>query len=337
MESSNNFWEKERLFEEAFYRGGPFFMVSSEDLPWLLFETEEDFKEGTNMVATSLRYLRLRLLNDVQMNNHLHFVLEGALQEVVIFVERLKKRMRRYLLQKGKELKQWDIQIKQIKTLTYLRYAILYVARNPYMARRDATPTGYRWGSSHLLFNDNLKEYAPGRPYSELSYSEKRDVCRSHDVDLPANYRYYNGMILRSSFVDYHRAEDFFLSANQYFQWLSRRKESDVEIARWIGESILLPNEDVFRIVSDWYKVKAITTLTPNQRLEAAGRMKAELNSNNKQIAHPPGDCSRYLRYPERPCQDVRPSVPGRRAPHDHLRRSQRASAPCGYLHQAWR
>lgn len=285
MERSNDYWVSERMCEEAFYRGGPFYMVSSEDLPWLLFETEEDFKEGTNMVATSLRFLRLRLLNDVQMNNHLHFVLEGPLQEVEVFVERLKKRMRRYLLQKGKDLKQWNIQIKQITDLTYLRYGILYVARNPYMARRDATPTGYRWGSSHLLFNNNLKDYTPGRLYSKLSYNEKRDVCKSHDMDLPATYRYHNGMILRSSFVDYRRAEEFFVSANQYFQWLSRRKESDVEIARWIGESILLPNEDVFRIVSDWYKVKAITTLTPDQRLEAARRMKAELNSNNKQIA----------------------------------------------------
>ena len=51
---------------------------------------------------------------------------------------------------------------------------------------------------------------------------------------------------------------------------------------RW---AILLPNEDVFRIVSDWFKVKTVRLLTPAQRLEAARRMKAELMSNNKQIA----------------------------------------------------
>ena len=104
-------------------------------------------------------------------------------------------------------------------------------------------------------------------------------------MDIPEHWRCHNGMILRSSFMDYQRTQQFFLSANQYFQWLSRRKESDIEIAKWIGESILLPNEDVLRIVSNWYKVKSVTALDLEQRLEAARKMKTELWSNNKQIA----------------------------------------------------
>lgn len=66
---------------------------------------------------------------------------------------------------------------------------------------------------------------------------------------------------------------------------LTRKVEADAETARWIGEIIQLPNEDVFRIVSDWYKVKTASLLLPDQRLEAARRMKAELMSGNKQIA----------------------------------------------------
>jgi hypothetical protein len=85
--------------------------------------------------------------------------------------------------------------------------------------------------------------------------------------------------------VDYKRAESFFESAHQYFHQLSRKVEADAETARWIGETILLPNEDVFRIVADWYKVQTVKLLTPDQRLAAARRMKAELMSNNKQIA----------------------------------------------------
>ena len=37
--------------------------------------------------------------------------------------------------------------------------------------------------------------------------------------------------------------------------------------------------------LSDWYKVQTVKLLTPDQRLAAARRMKAELMSNNKQIA----------------------------------------------------
>lgn len=280
-----DYWTRERLCEEAFLSGGPFFLVTSENLNWLLFETVEDFKSGTNIIAVSIKDLRVRILNEVLMNNHLHLVLEGVSEDVDIFIKRVKQKIRRFLLQKGKDLNQWNVRKDQITDLTHLRNVIIYVARNPYVARRDSTPTGYRWGSSHLLFNDNICDYAPGIPYADISYDEKRMVCRSHDINLPESYRYHGGMILRTSFVDYHRAEEFFASGNQYFQWLSRRKESDITIARWIGESILLPNEDVFRIVSDWYNVKAITSLSIQQRLEAAPRMKADLNSNNKQIA----------------------------------------------------
>ncbi len=285
MEANNDYWAQERQCEAVFCGGGPFYIVTSENLPWLLFETEEDFKEGTNIIALSLRHLPIRLLNDVQMNNHLHLVLEGPEQAVETFTVQLRKRMKRRLSKRGKDLNKWHIQANRIEDLQHLRYAILYVARNPYVARRDATPTGYRWGGSHLLFNANLPDYAQGKPFQELSYLERRNICHSHDMDIPEHWRCHNGMILRSSFMDYQRTQQFFLSANQYFQWLSRRKESDIEIAKWIGESILLPNEDVLRIVSNWYKVKSVTALDLEQRLEAARKMKTELWSNNKQIA----------------------------------------------------
>ncbi len=293
MSSNNDFWAQEKVCEEQFFRGGPFYMISTEELPWLLFENDEDFKEGTNMVAIAAAGLRLQILVDVIMNNHLHQVAEGSYDQALVFADRLRKQARAYLRRKGRNLKKWDIQIKEITELRYLRNAVLYVARNPYVAHRDATPLGYRWGSAHLLFNRNVSEYIPGTPYNDLSFREKRELCHSHEITLPEAYRVSDGMILRQSFISYKRTEDFFLSANQFFQWLSRKKESDIETAKWIGESILLPNDDVFRIVSDWYGVKSITTLTPDDRLQAARRMKAELSSNNKQIAQ-------VLRLPQR-------------------------------------
>ena len=251
MENKYDFWTLENDCKETFQKGGPFFIITTEDLPWLLFENDENFKEGTNMVAISLARSRLRLLVDVQMNNHMHFLVEGIRQEAEAFAKRLRKKMLSYVGRKGRTLGSWDIQIKEITELQYLRNAILYIARNPYVARRDATPLGYRWGSAKLLFNQNLEEMHPGIPFSELTQAEKRRICHSHDIDLPSEYRVHDGMILRQSYVNYERAQRFFISANQFFQWLARRKESDIETARWLGESILLPNDDVFRIVSD--------------------------------------------------------------------------------------
>lgn len=281
-----NFWNREQECERLFLEGGPFYIVTTENLPWLLFACERDFMDGANMVAVSVHELALRLLADVEMNNHLHFVFEGAYEQVLVFVERFRKMMSRYQLAKGNpSLNRWDIQIKSIDNLKYLRNALLYVFRNPSVAMRNCTPLGYKWSSAQLMFNENLYRYSQGVPYNSLTYREKRLIAHSRELILPDSYRVLDGMILRECFVDYKRAESFFESAHQFFYQLGRKVESDAETARWIGEKILLPNEDVFGIVSAWYNVQKTSLLSTNQRLEAARRMKAELMSNNKQIA----------------------------------------------------
>lgn len=261
-------------------------MVTTENLPWLLFTSEQEFIDGTNMTAVSLAGLPLRLLGEVEMNNHLHFLLEGAYEKVLVFTEHLRKAMSRYQLKRGNpSLARWDIQIKAIGDLKALRNAILYIFRNPYVAGRDVTPSGYRWSSAQLMFNENLSYYSAGVSYNELTYREKRKITQSRGDVLSVDWRVLDGAILRASFVDYRRAEAFFESARQYFHMLARKVEADAETARWIGECIQLPNEDVFRIVADWYKVRTVNLLLPEQRLEAARRMKAELMSSNKQVA----------------------------------------------------
>lgn len=281
-----NYWNREQECERLFLEGGPFYIVTTENLPWLLFACERDFMDGANMVAVSVHELALRLLADVEMNNHLHFVFEGAYEQVLVFVERFRKMMSRYQRAKGNpSLNRWDIQIKSIDNLKYLRNALLYVFRNPSVAMRNCTPLGYKWSSAQLMFNENLYRYSQGVPYNSLTYREKRLIAHSRELILPDSYRVLDGMILRECFVDYKRAESFFESAHQFFYQLGRKVESDAETARWIGEKILLPNEDVFGIVSAWYNVQKTSLLSTNQRLEAARRMKAELMSNNKQIA----------------------------------------------------
>ena len=281
-----SYWDKEKQCEQLFREGGPFFIVSTENLPWLLFTSDREFMDGTNMIAVALAGLGIRLLNDVEMNNHLHFVMEGPEEQVTLFTERLRKAMSRYQLAKGNpSLAKWEIHVKPILDLRNLRNAILYVSRNPFVAGRNCTPNGYRWSGAQFMFNDNLPYYRAGVAFGQLTFREKRIITRQRNIALPQEYCVLDGTISRSCYIDYKRAEAFFESAHQYFFQLSRKVEADAETARWLGETILLPNEDVFRIVADWYKVKTVKLLTPDQRLAAARRMKAELMSNNKQIA----------------------------------------------------
>ena len=76
-----SYWEKENECERRFLNGGPFFIVSTENLSWLLFTCDRDFMDGTNMVPVALAGLGIRILCEVEMNNHLHFVIEGRTDE----------------------------------------------------------------------------------------------------------------------------------------------------------------------------------------------------------------------------------------------------------------
>ncbi len=70
-----------------------------------------------------------------------------------------------------------------------------------------------------------------GVPFAEIGGREKRLICRSHDVVLPASYKAYGGMILKSSFVDFQTTERLYNRANQYFTMLTKRGEADIEMA----------------------------------------------------------------------------------------------------------
>lgn len=52
-----------------------------------------------------------------------------------------------------------------------------------------------------------------------------------------------------------------------------------------LGESIQLPNEEVFKIVSSWYPDSGIREMSAEDRLKAAQTMKRKLDSSNKQIS----------------------------------------------------
>lgn len=226
------------------------------------------------------------MLMDVQMHNHLHFVVSGKAETADLFCSLLERQTRKLMLSLGRNLpRPWDINIKEINSLEYVRKSISYLCRNPYVATSDCTPLGYRWSGAYLLFNQRLNEIASGTPWPKVLDRTKRDICRSHDTDLPEQYIVRGGAITRESYIDYRLAEAMFNSARQFFLFLSRRGEADIEIAGLTGESILLPNDEVYSIVRSWFDVKSLQLLDIKQRTEAARRMKSSLRSNNKQIS----------------------------------------------------
>lgn len=286
MHKRNEFWERERECERFFQATGPYWFITTESLNWLLYKSQEEFITGTNLVAISSAESGLVIVDDIQMNNHHHLMGRGSLTQARAFTDRFREKMRRYQLSLGnKSLKDWNIQIDATEDVKQFRNRVAYTDRNAYVVRKDSTPCGYPWGSGHLIFNGVLWTMAQGTPWKELSIDRRRSICRSHNISLPDSYRVYDGMILRSSFVDFRCTEAIFNNANQYFSMLSRHGEADIEIARMLGEGIQLPNEEVFQIVGGWYTGTSLKELAMAERLVSAKRMKTQLGSSNKQIS----------------------------------------------------
>lgn len=271
------------MCESAFNSGGPYYLMTTSQWPTLMYTNEEEFIQGSNLLPMVLFETDVKCLDETIMNNHMHGVLEGTQIDLV------GAKLRREILRQQKRWDHivpidWDIQFLELKTLDDIRRAVCYTDRNAYVARLEATPSGYKWSSGNLFFNGNLWLYDLGVSWKDLTIREKRRICRSHKIEMPEQYRVKDGLILRSSYVAYHRTESFFHSAHQYFAMLGRHGEADLEIARQIGEIVLLPNEEVVKIIRGWYDVP-LRQLTQQQRLDAAKRMKYELSSNNKQIS----------------------------------------------------
>lgn len=299
----NDFWNRERECERFFAKQGPVFFITTENLDWILYENRDEFIVGTNLLAIAAARSGFRIVDDSQMSNHHHVMGAGSFEEANAFANHLHAMERKYQTSLGRRsLKDWNIRIDPVKDLKQFRGQIAYTDRNAYVARRDSMPTGYAWGSANLLFNGNMWLMKEGIPFPKVGGREKRMICRSHDVDLPAHYSVCDGMIMRSSFVDYHTTERLFNSANQYFTMLTRRGEADIEMAALLGESIQIPHEEAFLIVASWYPGKLINELSYDQKLHAAKKMKTQLASSNRQIVQilglPAADVDRMFPIP---------------------------------------
>ena len=247
---------------------------------------------GVNAAAVASARSGARVYMDVYMSNHGHWLLGGPLAVAEDFFDIWRVCLWNYERSKGmkSDLRRWEAQFSEVEDLTAFRNCSAYIARNGYLAMKDVTPFGYEWCSADLFFNGHLKDLDPGAPYSTLTRDAKRRLCRSSEVELPDGYRVRNGLITRESYIVLPGVEAMFNSGSQYFNKLARNAEADMVISHMIGETIMIPDDEMFAIVAHWARrdlgVEAgLKGLNPDQRIELARRMHNEYNSDNRQIA----------------------------------------------------
>lgn len=285
-----SFSQREYSCEQSFDNGGPFWHLYTDGHKVeVLFEAEEDYKFIITVFAIASAFIGVRILSFEVMSNHIHVILEGLESMCREFFDMVKTRLARYYKSKDRYVKLdgFECKLVPISSLRSLRYEIAYAHRNAYLADRSYTPYSYPWGTGYLYFNSLAEHKSPIR-YSSLTKNEKRAICRGRELQLPEQYLVAEGMILPQSFCCIKYGEAMFRDANQYFSITSKNYEAYSEIARHLGDDIVLNDDEMFAALSILCKKKygdvRANMLPQKDKLDLAIQMRKDYNASDGQI-----------------------------------------------------
>lgn len=256
----------------------------------IIFTDDDEFRFGINLLAICLAlFPELKIYSFELMNNHIHVILSGPGSSCDEFFTVYKGRLKQFILRRNRivDFSGFQRNVLALTDLRALRCEIAYVGRNHYVVDPLSTPFSYPWGSNIWFFNDWDKQL-PVKPYSELTFREKREISRSRVIDLPQTYSVWNGLIIPPSFCAIREAQMMFRNAHQYFNLLSKNYEAYSQIAGKIGDRIFITDEEMYsavcQICHKRYGIEKPAELSPRQRQEVAMAMHNEYNASNHQI-----------------------------------------------------
>ena len=281
-----SFVEKERGCETAFHTHSPFWhLFTPGNLSGIIFSSKEDFKFGMNLMAwCAAKHKDVSILTFALMNNHIHAVCSCREEDLQKFFFTFRKKLLRYLSDRGENLKGFSPNYLPIDNLRSLRNTIVYVNRNGYVVHPDHTPFSFPWSVSGFFFN----RLQSGMKIARMTVSEKRDLFKSRETDVPPEYEVLDGYISPFSFCHIDTAESFFRDAHQYMSLLTKNVEALEEMAELMMDKVFLTDEEAFNAVlkmcRDSFNVSGIKGLSGTQKINLANKMHFSLHSSNEQI-----------------------------------------------------
>ena len=281
-------WEIERLFAS----NGPFYHVCSKPLEdALLFYGDEDKKAALAYLAITCDELNARLLAYALMSNHFHLLLNCPDPE--LYFEYLVEKLEKYLSRHGHPGIKLPSEptIVKINTLKQLRDAIAYIIRNEYVVNPNTNPLSCLWCSGFLYYNpvyEMLAAHLKTVRAKDISLTAHRRITKSRDLRLPDSAIVYDDTVMPTSFVDVRFAESMFESARQFTVSVFKNVEAQVETALSLGETPVIPDEEMSGIVYSYCKRTWDRTpkeLSRLQQTELMKQLKNTYRSSNAQIS----------------------------------------------------
>ena len=256
----------------------------------IIFTCQEDFEYGMCLMAIcACLFQDISVYTFVLMNTHVHMILSGEESRCKELFDVFLRKLRRYLSGCGRstDLSGFRAQLIPITDLQMLRNEIIYVNRNGYVANSNYTPYSYPWGAGMYFFNP-LVEKLPSINFERLTVRKRRKICRTKVIDVCHGMKVHGNIILPTSFCKIKEAENMYRDAAHYFSSLTRNHEAFSEIAKRLGDTMFLPDSEMYQAISSIcnkkYGIRKPSLLSPEAKIEIARMMHYEYHASNRQI-----------------------------------------------------
>lgn len=260
----------------------------------VLFRDRTDFVDAMNRIYLLSRKYPIVILAFCLMDNHIHLVLYGPLEECNRFVHELVRQTsssiaRRHNLRH--ELLTLPVHYQEITDDFYLKKAICYVHKNPTTANLSYLPHDYPWSSASLPFRARGTWVLPdlcSDTVEALSITERRDRFRTRD-SLPDSLLVYKDIILPENYVPVPLIERIYRTPRAYHFFMSSTREEDIESRGGSISRLSLPDAEMRQhkreLVKTLFGKESSNDLNTQQRIRLGKELKRQYNCSTKQIA----------------------------------------------------
>lgn len=282
----NELWKEYRTWPKWYYH-----MVFDAIETGQLFNDEEEYANGMNIIAIGQYIHKISILIFNLMVNHGHILASATGNDLVNFFFYVKKRLNARLVADGhKPLPEnYGFKLVRVEDERQLADTIVYIARNPFKACSNLTASGYLWGSGNLVFSE-INRLFDKVQIKDLTDKFCRDTFKTR-IKLPDRY-YFNrelGFILPESYVVKGKVDKVLKSSWNYCHRIIRDIDAYVNISKGLGESVNLSEEEVNmiikKLIKDEYKVDSILDLGVDDRCRLAVVLKKKYRLDTKRIS----------------------------------------------------